>query len=187
MDGCVWGLKTLYLDPASPSLYHLSERLMKGRATMMKLIFRTILLPLISGFFALSAFAESVIVHKTPWCGCCAHWVEHLREDGFDVTVEETEDLASVRETLGVPDQIQSCHTAQVEGYVLEGHVPAAEVRRLLAERPEATGLAVPGMPMGSPGMETRFEPDVYDVLLFDSVRASRYATYHGGERVNTD
>jgi hypothetical protein len=92
----------------------------------------------------------SVTVHKDPNCGCCTGWVQHLRESGFTVGVEETPDLDSVRTRLGVP----RCHTAEVAGYVVEGHVPAAAVRRLLAERPNAKGLAVPGMPVGSPGME---------------------------------
>ena len=96
-----------------------------------------------------------VLVHKTPTCGCCGAWVEHMRGAGFQVQVEEHADLEPVRQRLGVPQGKASCHTAQVGGYFVEGHVPAADVKRLLAERPRARGLAVPGMPMGSPGMET--------------------------------
>lgn len=96
-----------------------------------------------------------VLVHKTPTCGCCGAWVEHMRAAGFQVQVEERADLEPVRQRLGVPDGKVSCHTAQVGGYFVEGHVPADDVKRLLAERPRARGLAVPGMPLGSPGMET--------------------------------
>lgn len=96
-----------------------------------------------------------VLVHKTPTCGCCGAWVEHMRAAGFPVQVEERTDLEPVRQRLGVPYGKGSCHTAQVGGYFVEGHVPAEDVKRLLAERPRARGLVVPGMPLGSPGMET--------------------------------
>lgn len=108
-----------------------------------------------------------VVVHKTPTCGCCGDWVEHLRESGFDVTVRDLDDLSPVKERVGVPYGLGSCHTAEVEGYFVEGHVPAQDVERLLAERPDARGLTVPGMPLGSPGMEVPSgEVQPYDVLL---------------------
>ncbi len=109
-----------------------------------------------------------VHVVKDPGCGCCNDWMGHIRDAGFPVSFEEMEAgaLADLKTSLGLqPDQV-SCHTAQVEGYVLEGHVPAADVRRLLAEKPDAIGLAVPGMPYGSPGMGPETEREAYDVLL---------------------
>ena len=93
-------------------------------------------------------------VYKTPWCGCCGGWVTHMRRAGFVTKVVELEDLAPVRAKHGVPFELSSCHTGVSGGYALEGHIPPADVLRLLKERPKALGLAVPGMPMGSPGME---------------------------------
>jgi hypothetical protein len=115
------------------------------------------------------AEAETIQVYKTPTCGCCTKWIEHLRADGFTVEATNMSDLAALKAMNGVSTELSSCHTALVEGYVLEGHVPASDVRKLLAERPQIAGLAVPGMPMGSPGME---HPDpkrheAYDVLAF--------------------
>ena len=95
-----------------------------------------------------------VIVHKSPTCGCCGAWVDHMRSAGFDVEVRDSDDLDPIKKSLGVPADKASCHTAQVGEYFVEGHVPADDVKRLLAEHPAARGLAVPGMPAGSPGME---------------------------------
>ncbi len=131
------------------------------------------------------ASAETVTVHKTPWCGCCSKWVKHLQDNGFDVEVHEHDDLTPIREAAGVPQRLASCHTGKVKGYALEGHVPAAEILRLLKERPAAKGLSVPGMPMGSPGMETPYTPDTYDVILFSEDGQSAYATYVGTQRVD--
>ena len=114
-----------------------------------------------------AAAAQVVEVVKTPWCGCCGHWVQHLRADGFEVRVTETEDLTPTARRLGVPDDLRSCHSASIEGYAIEGHVPAADIRRLLAERPDAAGLAVPGMPVGSPGMEQGERRQPYTTILF--------------------
>lgn len=100
-----------------------------------------------------SADTPPVEVWMSPYCGCCGGWVEHLRSEGLEVIEHKTEDMASVKESAGVPEQMQSCHTAKVAGYVVEGHVPAAAIRKLLAERPGISGIAVPGMPMNSPGM----------------------------------
>jgi hypothetical protein len=108
-----------------------------------------------------------LVVYKTPWCGCCDKWVEHLRENGFVVSTEEVTDLAREKSRRGVGREIASCHTAIVDGYVIEGHVPADVIKRLLDERPPVAGLAVPGMPMGSPGMEGGYE-EPYEVLTFD-------------------
>lgn len=114
------------------------------------------------------ATATEVTVYKSPTCGCCAAWADHMRANGFQVTVVETDDLSETKERLGVPEAAQSCHTAVVAGYVVEGHVPAADVRRLLKEKPAARGLAVPGMPAGAPGMETGGRSEPYTVFLFD-------------------
>ena len=113
-----------------------------------------------------AAAATPVQVYKTPSCGCCTGWVDHLKAAGFAVQVTEVDDTAAVRRRLGVPERLASCHTGVVEGYALEGHVPAAEVRRLLAQRPKAVGLAVPGMPVGSPGMEQGGQVQPYQVVL---------------------
>jgi hypothetical protein len=108
-----------------------------------------------------------VTVYKTPTCGCCTNWVEHLRDEGFAVETVDQPDLSPVKTEHGVPGALQSCHTAVVDGYVIEGHVPAEDIRKLLAERPAVTGIAVPGMPMGSPGMEGPYS-DPYEVFTFD-------------------
>lgn len=120
-----------------------------------------------------------VEVAKSPACGCCSEWVEHLEDSGFRVKVEDTEDLATVKRRLGVPGDLGSCHTAVVDGYVIEGHVPAEDIRRLLAERPaDVKGLAVPGMPAGSPGMEGP-PPVRYDVVAFDGQGGRRIFASH--------
>ena len=122
-----------------------------------------------AGLTAPAAIADEptvVVVHKDPNCGCCTGWVRHLRDAGFAVRVEETSDLKAVRARFAIPESLAACHTAEVAGYLVEGHVPAAAVRRLLAERPNARGLAVPGMPAGSPGMEGG-APKPYAVMLF--------------------
>ena len=103
---------------------------------------------------AADAALPPVLVHKSASCGCCGTWVEHLRNAGFAVQVNETEDLNPIKERLGVPYGKGSCHTAEVGGYVVEGHVPADDIKRLLRERPKGKGLVLPGMPLGSPGME---------------------------------
>jgi hypothetical protein len=95
-----------------------------------------------------------VLVHKSPSCSCCKSWVEHLRKAGFTVQVDETTDIGAVKERVGIPPAKGSCHTAEVAGYFVEGHVPAQDIRRLLAGKPDARGLTAPGMPIGSPGME---------------------------------
>jgi hypothetical protein len=121
-----------------------------------------------------------VDVYKSPTCGCCSKWVEHLRASGFTVRTTDTEDVASLKASHRVPRQVQSCHTALVDGYVIEGHVPATDVQRLLAERPVITGLTVPGMPVGSPGMEVasgKTEP--YDVVAFDKSGTTRVFASH--------
>jgi len=124
------------------------------------------------------ARAAEMTVYKSPWCGCCGAWVDHLRANGFSVAVEEREDLGPVKRGFGVPEPLHSCHTAVVEGYVIEGHVPAADILRLLAERPQARGLAVPGMPVSAPGMEQGAEQDPYEVILFGGGAPRVYARH---------
>ncbi|WP_339929332.1 DUF411 domain-containing protein [uncultured Brevundimonas sp.] len=110
---------------------------------------------------------SEIAVYKTPTCACCDGWVRHLRDARFDVSVTVTTDLATLRSRHGMPDALASCHTALIGDYVIEGHVPAEDVRRLLIERPDAVGLSVPGMPLGSPGMETADgRRETYNTLL---------------------
>jgi hypothetical protein len=124
--------------------------------------------------------APVVEVYKTPTCGCCGKWVEHLRADGFTVRVTDLNDLSGVKKTRGVPAQLQSCHTATVGDYVIEGHVPAQDVRRLLKERPAVAGIAVAGMPIGSPGMEVNDIVHPYNVMAFDKQGKARVFASHG-------
>jgi hypothetical protein len=110
-----------------------------------------------------------VQVYKSPSCGCCAKWVDHLRANGFDVRVENQSDLSTIKKQHGIPERLLSCHTATVDGYAVEGHVPAADVHRLLKERPPIAGIAVPGMPTGSPGMEVEgWRAERFNVVSFD-------------------
>jgi hypothetical protein len=118
-----------------------------------------------------------VTVYKSPTCGCCGKWVELMRAAGFDVTVSDMPDIAPMKDKQGVPTALRSCHTALVGGYAIEGHVPVDLIKKLLKEKPNAAGLAVPGMPMGSPGMEGDTK-DTYNVVLFDKTgKTSVYAT----------
>lgn len=110
----------------------------------------------------------SVTVFKDPNCGCCKAWIEHLRQHAFDVTAKDTSDITAPKRTARVPEKLYSCHTAFVNGYVIEGHVPAPDIKRLLKEKPKVAGIAVPGMPLGSPGMEVGNRKDKYDVIAFN-------------------
>lgn len=116
---------------------------------------------------AASDGSPTMTVYKSPTCGCCRAWVDHMKKAGFRVVSIDTSDMNAVKHEHGVTNDIGSCHTATVGGYVIEGHVPAADVKRLLAERPSITGLAVPGMPVGSPGMEGIYS-EKYNVVAFD-------------------
>ena len=121
-----------------------------------------------------------VEVFKTPTCGCCSKWVEHMRASGFTVRTNDLNDLTQIKKARGVPDQMQSCHTAVVNGYVVEGHVPASDVTRLLKEKPAVAGIAVGGMPTGSPGMEypgAKAQP--YDVMSFDKAGKTQVFAKH--------
>ncbi len=108
-----------------------------------------------------------ITVYKSPTCGCCSKWVEHLRGNGFEVKTTDLNDMGMIKSMSGVKPEYASCHTAKIDGYVIEGHVPASDIKRLLKERPAVTGLSAPGMPMGSPGMEGP-RSDPYEVVTFD-------------------
>ena len=161
---------------SSPSMIHsrgLTRRSALGIATL------ALAMPSVSAL----AQTPTILVHKDPDCGCCMGWVQHLRDAGFTVTVEETADLQVVRKRLGVSADLAACHTAEVAGYVIEGHVPALAVRKLLKERPDAIGLAVPGMPAGSPGMEGG-APQRYDAVLFGASGRRSFMRFIGAENV---
>ncbi|TLS67023.1 DUF411 domain-containing protein [Mariprofundus erugo] len=117
----------------------------------------------------LQAMATEVVMYKSPNCGCCTDWADSLRKEGFTVVENQREDMDRIKASYGVPEKLSSCHTATVNGYVIEGHVPAADVKRLLDEKPAIVGLTAPGMPMKSPGMQPAgLPPKNYDVLAFD-------------------
>jgi len=120
------------------------------------------------------------VVHRSPTCGCCGKWADRLRAAGYAVEVVDEADMKPVKERLGVPKALSSCHTAEIGGYVVEGHVPVAAIERLLEEKPKALGVAAPGMPAGSPGMETGDEKDVYEVMLFDAAGSRPFGKYQG-------
>jgi hypothetical protein len=119
-----------------------------------------------AAFVSSAANAVELTVHKSPYCGCCAKWIEHVEKHGFTVKIVETEEMMAVKKRLGVPDKMASCHTTQVGGYFVEGHVPAADIKRLLAEKPKAAGIAVPGMPAGAPGMEMGSQRQPYATMI---------------------
>ena len=113
-------------------------------------------------------------VRRNPGCGCCEKWVEHMRHAGYEVVIADDPELAAYKDMLGIPKELQACHTAQGAGYIFEGHVPINLVQRVLRERPRMKGLAVGGMPAGSPGMESD-SPVAYDVMAFDGAKAWVY------------
>src|SRR5688500_8716921 len=113
-----------------------------------------------------AANAAALTIYKSASCGCCAKWVEHVEKHGFTVTVVNVDDVMAVKAKAGIPNKLASCHTSKVGGYVVEGHVPAADIEKLLAQKPKAKGIAVPGMPMGAPGMEHGDHRQPYQTLL---------------------
>jgi len=136
----------------------------------------------LGSYFSLNVQAEEktpeIVVYKSPTCGCCKKWVKHLRDEGLNVKAVNKPDMNPVKLSFGVKKQYQSCHTAKVGKYFIEGHVPAKDIKKLLKEKPNAKGLAVPGMPMGSPGMEGH-RKDNYSVLLIDKANKSKiYSQY---------
>jgi hypothetical protein len=152
--------------------------------------FSAAVLSLALAFGSVSGIAQSagspVHVFKSPTCGCCAKWVDHLRQHGFVARVTDLDDSAldELKAKHRVPRTAQSCHTALVDGYVIEGHVPASDVRRLLKERPAVSGIAVAGMPLGSPGMDVpAAQAQTYNVVTFDQKGAVRVFATHNGAR----
>lgn len=127
-----------------------------------------------------SSAGPELIVYKDPNCGCCGHWIDHVKTAGFRVAVRNRSDLSKIKQQFGIGPGLMSCHTAVVEGYAVEGHVPADLIQRLLAERPAVTGIAVPGMPAGSPGMEGLVR-EQYDVVTFDRAGVTRIYATRGG------
>ncbi len=124
------------------------------------------------------AGALEITVYKSPTCGCCSKWIAHLEANGFEVVAHDMENMASVKIENGIRREFTSCHTAVIDGYIIEGHVPAEDIQRLLRDRPAVAGIAVPGMPIGSPGMEGP-NPQAYDVLTFDNLgNTSVYARH---------
>ncbi len=110
---------------------------------------------------------RTITVYRSPSCGCCGAWMNHLKQNGFKVIENQSDDMEAIKQRHQIPQSLRSCHTASIDGYVIEGHVPAREIQRLLRERPEVKGLAVPGMPSGSPGMEMGNRKDPFSVLRF--------------------
>ena len=111
--------------------------------------------------------ATPITVYKSPTCGCCGKWIEHMKKAGFNPTVNDLPNVSTVKQSMGVPSNLQSCHTSAIAGYAIEGHVPADVVRQLLKEKPKVAGIAVPGMPVGSPGMEQGEQKDKYNIVAF--------------------
>ncbi len=119
----------------------------------------------------------TIEVFKLSTCGCCAMWIGHLEESGFDVNAKDVDNLLTIKQMAGVPGHLHACHTATVDGYVIEGHTPASAIKKLLADRPDVKGLAVPGMPQGSPGMPSD-TPEPYDVIAFGAHGDQHYMTF---------
>lgn len=140
---------------------------------MIRILFPALLLA------ATPALAEPLVeVWKAESCGCCGGWVDHMKAQGFTVRVHPMDDVSPIKAMLGVPSGLASCHTATIDGYVVEGHVPAADIRRLLAERPKARGLSAPGMPADAPGMDLK-SGQPYDVVLFGGDKAPSVFAHH--------
>ncbi|MGP4845296.1 DUF411 domain-containing protein [Marinobacter sp. 1Y8] len=134
----------------------------------MNLLTRSVSTLLLAAASTFAAAGEAITVYKSPSCGCCTEWVSHLKDNGFDVTVNETDNINAIKVKAGLTRELASCHTAFAGDYVIEGHVPAQDIHQLLKAAPKAKGLAVPGMPIGSPGMEMGDRQDTYTVLLFN-------------------
>ena len=145
------------------------------RRSILVLVGSTAVVPMRS----LWAAEDQITVHRAPSCGCCLGWIQHLQKAGFRASVIETRDIDAVKKRLGVPDDLAACHTAEIAGYVIEGHVPAAALKRFLSEKPNASGLAVRGMPVGSPGMEGG-KPEPYDVVMFGPSERRTYMRFLG-------
>ncbi len=145
----------------------------------MKLRLSSVLL--ISALASASALAQSLPkleVYKSPHCGCCGKWIDHMKSNGFKVEIHDVEDVPGNRKKLGMPEKFASCHTAKIGAYLVEGHVPAADVKQMLKEKPKALGIAVPSMPAGSPGMDIPNSPP-YETLLVQSDGSSKVFAKH--------
>jgi hypothetical protein len=139
-----------------------------------------------AGSRSASAATPEIQVWKTPTCGCCKDWIRHLQDNGFAVRAIDVPDTAPIRSRAGIPARLGSCHTALVDSYAIEGHVPAREIQRLLRERPKAVGITVPGMPIGSPGMDGPAYGNVqqaYDVLLVRADGSTQVFARYAGNR----
>jgi len=123
-----------------------------------------------------------ITVYRSPTCGCCGKWIDHMKQNNFNVKDNIVDDMESIKAKYGVPKELASCHTAIVDGYVVEGHVPAADVMKLLKTKPKVTGLAVPGMVTGSPGMEMGGRVDPYDVMSFDKEKHFQIFNHYEGK-----
>lgn len=126
--------------------------------------------------------ATEIVVHRSPSCSCCGKWVEHLKQNGYQVQDNVTDDVQSVKNKSGVTPDIASCHTALVNGYVVEGHVPADDIKKLLQDKPPVTGLSVPGMPKGTPGMEMAGKKDAFEVISFDKKQQQKVFNRYSAE-----
>jgi len=139
-----------------------------------------------TAIFASAGYAADapvdIIVYRSPTCGCCGKWIEHLKQNNFNVKDNVSDDMESIKAQYGVPKEMASCHTAVVNGYVVEGHVPAADILKLLKDKPKVTGLAVPGMVTGSPGMEMGGRVDPYDVMSFDKEKHFQIFNHYEGK-----
>lgn len=128
-----------------------------------------------------TAVPGEMTVYRSPSCGCCENWLDHVKESGIKIKEVVTDDLQAIKTKLGLPDKLASCHTAVIDGYVIEGHVPAADIQRLLQTKPKILGISAPGMPMGSPGMEVGNKKDEYEVKSFDKEGHFEVFASHGG------
>lgn len=150
-------------------------------------VLKSIAVLMLAGF-SLNLQAEEVAVpgemtvYRSPSCGCCENWLDHVKESGIKIKEVVTDDLQAIKTKLGMPDKLASCHTAVIDGYVIEGHVPAADIQRLLQTKPKVLGISAPGMPMGSPGMEVGNKKDEYEVKSFDKEGHFEVFASHGGD-----
>ena len=135
---------------------------------MNRLINRFKITALTLSFLSTSTLAADLTLYKSPYCGCCSAWAEHVKEGGFNVTIIEQADNNELRKTHGIKAELASCHTAKIGKYIIEGHVPVADIQRMLLDKPEIEGLTVPGMPASSPGMDVVGNVDPYQVIAFD-------------------
>ncbi len=124
---------------------------------------------------------KEMTVYRSPTCGCCGKWIEHVKQNHFAIKDIVSDDMQAIKKKYGVPENLASCHTAIVDGYVIEGHVPAADIEKLLQTKPKVIGISAPGMPMGSPGMEMGGRADDYDVVSFDSAGSVQVFSAHKG------